>query len=332
MKSGAIVRHGLSILNGPGAFRLLLTLPVFAQHCSRVQLGGASVYLFFALSGYWIARMLATKYGTHYGIFVASRFWRLLPIFLICSAFSWAVFLFGAQIAIPPNINWLHQAFSSIAILGYASLPFRTDNPGWSLDIELQFYILAPIIVWIVARDRWAIPLLAVVSACGWVLVLQATLVPYLIFFSLGIATFAAGRPAKFAALLAIITAIGLAALLISPWRGAVLLGLHPGPNGIYNGWANAIVALGFMPWALQTVFQPDTPLDGLFGDLSYIFYLLHQPILYLAHTERGSMLHRLIVAATAFGLTIALSLLLRQLIDRPANRLRARWVAAKLA
>ena len=81
-------------LSSPGLFRLLLACVVFAQHSTRLVLGGMAVFLFFALSGFWINRMWTEKYGksdTPARTFYISRAWRLLPAFWIANLLAISV-------------------------------------------------------------------------------------------------------------------------------------------------------------------------------------------------------------------------------------------------
>src|ERR1700736_4048071 len=76
---------------GPGFFRLFLSFVVVCHHSFPFRLGAWGVYVFFILSGFWISRMWRQRYAqTHHPLltFMISRWWRLAPVFLICTALS----------------------------------------------------------------------------------------------------------------------------------------------------------------------------------------------------------------------------------------------------
>jgi peptidoglycan/LPS O-acetylase OafA/YrhL len=65
-----------------------------------------------------------------------------------------------------------------------------------------------------------------------------------------------------------------------------------------------------------------------MLGDLSYIVYLLHWPILQAFDTGHGSFAHRTIVLLMALAATLVVSLAVWKFFDRPVNRLRSGWVS----
>ena len=136
--------HTLSRLAAPGCFRLFLALLVLIDHATRLNLGTAAVFVFFTLSGYWIRVMWEKRYSHGpYWIYVVSRFWRLMPVFALGSCICWMLLI--ARGAVPPiHDALLHQLVSNIFIVGYDLLAYRANAPAWSLDIEVQFYLVAP--------------------------------------------------------------------------------------------------------------------------------------------------------------------------------------------
>ncbi|MGA7776184.1 MAG: acyltransferase [Paraburkholderia sp.] len=332
---------------GPGLFRLLLATVVVVYHYSSLALGHAAVYLFFALSGYWVYRMWEDKYRrtrNPYLTFVASRIWRLAPVFLLCSAIASAIFLLLPSIFPPPGHfppvkpNW--GMISSVILLGYHTSTFHPLLPAWSLDIELQFYLLAPFVL--VAMKRRPVATLAVVIA-GCVATAMAysytTLGSYLPFFLIGL--LAAQYPAfifdKRCAIGSLIALSLLLAtfLLVPDLRSALIVGAHPGPLYTYNEALNVAVTLVSVPFVLSTVKNASGALDKLMADLSYSVYLFHWiPDLIVSfyfpelatksHLVRGAYLGGVLI------FTYGVSLMITLLIDRPANEARARFVRAR--
>src|SRR5690349_23197478 len=103
---------------GPGFFRLSLASVVLASHAQRFDIGQAAVFLFFVLSGYWISRMWESKYARGrwpYATFIASRFVRLLPTFLLMNGMLFlAHALAGEHVAMTARA-WI----ANVAMLGY---------------------------------------------------------------------------------------------------------------------------------------------------------------------------------------------------------------------
>jgi len=66
----------------PDLFRNVLAMTVFAHHLTRFSIGNMAVYIFFVLSGYWIARMWVGRYAKSerpFSTFYLSRSLRLIP-------------------------------------------------------------------------------------------------------------------------------------------------------------------------------------------------------------------------------------------------------------
>src|SRR5579863_217672 len=78
----------------PGAFRLFLALMVFVNHFSSLDWGGAAVYAFFVLSGFWIETMWTERYRhcrRPYLTYMVSRVWRLAPVMVLVSLITLAL-------------------------------------------------------------------------------------------------------------------------------------------------------------------------------------------------------------------------------------------------
>jgi peptidoglycan/LPS O-acetylase OafA/YrhL len=139
-KRAPILSFDRLIVN-PGAFRLFLAGLVILSHFSAISTGRVGVALFFMLSGYWISSLWnrVGGYG-HVLKFFGNRFFRIYPLYiavvLIC------ILLFPVRIT--P---------STFLLLGVASTEGpRAIGVEWSLDLELEFYILFPILYFIITR------------------------------------------------------------------------------------------------------------------------------------------------------------------------------------
>ncbi|MBZ5575258.1 MAG: acyltransferase [Acidobacteriia bacterium] len=127
------------------------------------QLGWTGVDLFFVLSGYLITGILVDSVGrrAYYRNFIVRRCLRIFPAYyvslIICCILTyypsfpkWGEFLrLGGwwYVAYLGNVKvFLDVAFPPLAIL----------TPLWSLQVEEQFYLTFPLLVWAVRRKTLA--------------------------------------------------------------------------------------------------------------------------------------------------------------------------------
>jgi peptidoglycan/LPS O-acetylase OafA/YrhL len=318
---------------GPGLFRLALASAVVVYHLSRFAIGAAAVYLFFILSGFWIYRMWMNRYSKvskPYLVYLLSRSWRLIPTFALASALAMLFERFPSSGA----SNHTHYVLSQIFILGYNNLSFKPIVPAWSLDIEMQFYLIAPALVWLLARQKVASILagFAVISLLSSFF-LGAVVTSYLIFFAIGMCAAAVNwQPSGKTALNFSLAALGLVLICaFSPLRSILLVGAHPGKFSPYNPEFNILFALVCTPYALFTTRQRGFASDEMFADLSYIVYLLHWPLIQRFHPAHW--LHsRLVSSLCVCAIIYAVSFLVWKFYDKPINRLRAAWTKRRIA
>src|SRR5258708_13297126 len=89
-------------LLSPGGVRLFLAMVVVVHHSLPLRAGSWAVDVFFVLSGYWITRMWNTRYRQTripYITFLVTRWWRLAPVFLVCTVLAFgstSFFLHGS--------------------------------------------------------------------------------------------------------------------------------------------------------------------------------------------------------------------------------------------
>jgi peptidoglycan/LPS O-acetylase OafA/YrhL len=317
-------------LMAPGFFRFFLALSVVVYHMSRFAIGRTAVYVFFVLSGYWITLMWKRKYaatGSPYVVYLISRLWRLLPVFWLCELLSFGLAPW-VQHRTPSS---LHFWFSQVAILGYNGLPFRPNGPAWSLDVELQFYLLAPFLIW-----RMASSLLIVIAAVSLVasFYFGLGLLSCAIFFAIGIyAAKIQWRPGVVVMAgcgTAIAVLIGTC-LAVPHLNSLILVGAHPGPLSKWNDELQVAIALFAIPFAIYTTGNKSGRIDRILADASYTLYLVHWPLLQWANTHR--IINRETDLCAVFLSCILSSVVLTMYFDGPIQKIRQRWLnAQKLA
>jgi peptidoglycan/LPS O-acetylase OafA/YrhL len=302
---------GLDFVLAPGAFRLVLAGGVVVSHLSSLNIGRLSVLLFFYLSGYWTARIWREKFGERaIGRYYAARYLRVWPLFFL------ATLLAGIARGLPLHIE-------NLTLFGLASTWRDPTGVSWSLDIEVQFYLLLPLVVAFMERAGSAVSLLValVVGVVGcWIAwALQLGLVAkYLPVFVMGALTFSRSwTPSRRAA------GCSLAAFVAA----TALTGFTPflfksdGPpfdEDIYGFfWM-----LPLIPYVAHSLGQPSSRLDRHLGNLSFPLYLVHFPIIALAHAHFG---YTTAVKLAAGAISAIAALLIYIAVDRPIDRLRVR-------
>jgi peptidoglycan/LPS O-acetylase OafA/YrhL len=113
--------------------------------------GHTGVALFMVLSGYLFAKLLDGK-AISYSAFFWNRFFRLAPLLVLVLS------LLGIEKA------WHGELLSYLKLLAYGLVVPRWPNGGWSVAIEIHFYIALPLLLWF--TRRWSgSPLIAIVGA-----------------------------------------------------------------------------------------------------------------------------------------------------------------------
>ena len=261
--------------------------------------GHTGVSLFMTLSGYLFAKLL-DGCDVKYGQFFWNRFLRLVPLLVL------VMIVFGAQ-----KLNADHSPSWPVAVLNYLrtmalGLIYPTwPSGGWSITIELHFYLLLPLLLWLRRRQRLA--LLAIVAMAvifRWVYFENhgevRSLSYWTIFgridqFVLGILAFEFRQIFQNRHRLAI---VGFLAFTGFYWlfdrQGGYgdpsnslrwLWVCLPTIEGLAYGWAIAYYETSFKPKPMGF-----SALWGRFGEYSYSIYLLHGFVVFW--TARNIHLH----------------------------------------
>ena len=117
------------------------------------QHGWMGVDLFFVLSGYLIGwpllRDLAAGRMPDWAGFVVGRAWRILPAYLAVLALYLALPAWREAEAMPPV--WQFLTFTMNVLPEH--LAQRAYSHAWSLCVEEHFYLLFPLVAWLLARS-----------------------------------------------------------------------------------------------------------------------------------------------------------------------------------
>lgn len=314
-----------------GAYRLFLAWLVLTSHANsylpewvgQLALGNIGVFSFFVLSGFVIIEACDRFYRGVPHRFFLNRFLRIYPTYW--GACILAVAIYAAQ----GHPEMSGSAMEVAANIGIAYIPpgtFMWISIAWAVAIELRFYFIAGVVMWLAQRNpAFATPLLGIAGCAALVFYFVAHASGYQIlgtfrhapYFVLGAAGYFAiayaSRPARL---------LGIVAALMSA---------HSFWN--YNAAAPALLELkllmfAFSVIALFTLALANIPAgvvrnDKKLGDFSYPLYLVHWPIIYLVETIVNP--HGMFGYFLAALLSIVFSTLIVFCIDRPLMSLRDR-------
>lgn len=104
--------------------------------------GHTGVALFMTLSGYLFAKLLDGK-SIDYGAFIWNRALRLLPLLFVVVIFVGVAKLMSGK----DLVGYIYSIAKGVL---FPSLP----NGGWSITVELHFYMLLPVLLWMTARSK----------------------------------------------------------------------------------------------------------------------------------------------------------------------------------
>jgi peptidoglycan/LPS O-acetylase OafA/YrhL len=161
-----------------GAWRLALAWLVVADHTSGLNeisanlgIGKIAVSTFFFVSGFLMPLTFDTHYRA-YGMlagsrkFYVNRFLRIYPIYWASLAVTLlAVIVYGPALmehaTTPGDLSRVRTYLANVLLLGLNQTrlwhgDLRFNPPAWTLDIELQYYALVPVILWMTAYRRRA--------------------------------------------------------------------------------------------------------------------------------------------------------------------------------
>lgn len=324
----------MSLTNfGPGSLRFFLAFLVLVEHVSRFQVGKVAVMAFFILSGYWVTRVYCEVYAQHnrgLSTFYKARFLRIGPLFALVALVSVIALALVGQ---PPSPEtWL-----SFAMIGIASHGIDPIGVSWSLDIEMQFYLILPLLVALTGVQK---PLRAVVIGgliLAWILGLTLsrlwgieTVLHYLPMFAAGMAIYFFRWQSSAAlawASLALCAMPIIWAIALPEIRGYLL---HGSGDWFADRSFAMIWAIYLIPFIAFNVRQASSWLDAHLGRLSFFVYLVHFPVIKMARalSETGGLddLQRLICLITSLVLAVVFYLLL----DAPLERVRKRLSAPR--
>lgn len=330
------------LLLDAGKFRLLLASMVVVVHTIGSPFGGAAVYLFFILSGYWIAHMWERQYASArqpHLTFAISRCWRIFPLYWLCYVLMLGVCQMTNR---HDPVTWAHvlspEWLARMTVLVGSAGQERILRPAWSLDYEMQFYLVAP---WVVMALRGAAAQRAGWIGCvvlaGWFATgqgpLPQTVIHYGAFFLAGVLCRQGGwrptpRLAQASAVVFLCMLLGLAGWHVGHRLGKLPVGLHESP------WLNTIVVLAGFPLAVNSCHQTGDRFDRHLGNLAFPLYLSHDlvDVTFEQWLVGKGLAFKAAMLPVEWLLMAALAVAMYLWVDCPLEKLRQGFVARRRA
>ncbi|NIE67777.1 acyltransferase [Burkholderia sp. Ax-1719] len=318
-------------LASPGTIAAWLTFPI--------AWGSAGVPIFFVISGYCIHRSGASRllanpdYRLDAGQFWLRRLVRIYPVLLAALALTFVADSISLTMT-PVSHKILDigpQAFlvNLFSLQGVAGKTYGSNGALWTLSLEVQFYLLYPLLFAV----RRLVGLNAVLAGVAVINVVSAlTLAPHdIVFFTSYWFSWMLGAWIAEARLRGY-EGFRFAYVAAAVFAVAGCVAFHFGQYGAFQLWACAfacyLVKALSRPLASGGVLMP---IFSKLGEFSYSLYLIHLPLFVLL----GSWLFRSELQTSiwaSFGFTLAVlpvAWVFYRLFERPAlnvaSRLRKR-------
>lgn len=314
----------------------------YANHVGFMH-GHDAVTLFFALSGFLIFTLLIREKDTTGTIsirrFYIRRAFRILPLYYLTALAGAVVVTLNWQMVTPRTISeatnpliWVGTALFFYNFLMSQALPI---THLWSLNVEEQFYFIAPqlikrtravpaalmllmsiklilhlgVYLWFQATgDALARYLLVILEAVRFEALALGGLGAYLVYTDHALLQVLFHRAVQIA------SAVGVAAIILRMTPSNPITDLLSA--GVFAVFITNTAA------APRCFYRLETPLLRRLGDLSYAIYMAHAPVLWLLYAAgaRG-----LVYVFAGITLTLACAYAVNITVERPFMRLRER-------
>jgi peptidoglycan/LPS O-acetylase OafA/YrhL len=305
---------------------------------------------FFVLAGYLVigswhsCRARARSTAVAVRDFASRRAWRILPPYLVMLVIL--VPLVRPELLRPGGWGDLARLLS---LQGYLDvhLPATVNVPIWSLTTEVHFYLVAPILAWVVHRfGGWRTWLVAAPFAVWWIHgtwrgeYAEALLPGRIDQFLLGaavaalMARTARGERSRLVEVLTtkgVLPALSLALLAVGTYHGATFQ--HP-IDALWPDLVHPVAALLMAGILVRLVAGPpvrvlEHPALVWLGGISFSLYLWHYVIidqgLRATGGYDGPMAQAVAMCVVLVAAAVAVSALSQRFVERPALRHRTR-------
>lgn len=311
----------------------------FVFPLSILNEGHAGVGLFMALSGYLFAKLLDGK-QISYKQFWYNRVLRLAPLlFLVVVLVGIKKYLSGDEIS-----SYIVKIIKGAI---YPTLP----NGGWSITTEFHFYLVLPLLLWLVSKSRWTLFVVLFTAIFIRVLLFNElgeiqtlsywTIIGRIDQFILGIAAFVFHRSIAGRHELIIVTLVVY--LLFYSWfdarGGFYQYPIYPSPSPLWivlPTLEGAFFAL-MIAWYDSSFRHSRGPFSrfiAIIGTYSYSIYILHFFVVFamarFVHEDLFDISNfylSIVFALLCFLLMVPIGYLSYRFIEVPFLKLRTRYI-----
>lgn len=365
-------------IKGLDGLRAIAFLLVFFYHITWIGFGWIGVQLFYVLSGFLITGLLTDMKsrlsgGAYFIKFYGRRFLRIFPLYYFYLLVMWLVVDWMAAEHFKPKYMSLFQdqfpyaltyIYNFYAASGLFERYTNFLTHLWSLAVEEQFYILWPLLIFLVPRAKYRTAFLSVIGLSVlfrlWISLWDPAAMPgfltpdpmkviyflpfsHLDAFALGALLTVAGiskARAQFIFLLVFLPLLGIVTDVIASgtWLGIANLGLplllpyayksvwgYTVLNYLFAVLMFGVARVGWFERLLE--FRPIAYL----GRISYGLYVYHFAIIWFVTVPFGvdsTAPLPFFNAAIALLLTVAIASLSYHLLEKPLIDLKDRFFA----
>lgn len=271
-------------------------------------------------------------------VYYISRLWRLMPVFYTFSILGLIVNFFTHS-NLFVHLDKYQKAsamVSNVIMLGYANIKAKILVPAWSLDVEMQFYLIFPLIAYFIKKNKSILFyvtalffLVAMYIICFNHSFLLNTSITYLYLFFIGIIVYQYKlRPGiKIEKI-----SIGiLTAIILSQYLIPLLTPYRSGYSKYYTLLSLTLILFA-IPSLINSVYRPSNEKDKFFGEMSFLLYLSHWVWIgpYNNLIQNGTKFARIPYVFGFLFVTFLSAYLVYKFIDRPSERLRHQWVNSR--
>lgn len=308
----AVRYHEDFLLLPPGVVRVILASAVMVSHLSRYDIGRLGVIIFFFLSGYWTSRIWTEKFNERQVMpFYVARALRIYPLFLVVSLISSAF----------SDMRFLPE---KLLLFGIATAGNDPTGVAWSLDIEMQYYLICPLLLSPLRRfPRATLIICAAVTILAWVVTPTLGVRTVLLYLPAFLAGALADQSRYVPSARLSNLSLGFFALAsISAYFTPFFTKMTEDP--FHRDIFALLWMLPLIPYLQRSLAIPSSRLDRAWGDYSYSLYLSHYFVITLVVVQ-GTAIEKVLGTVLSCGLAALLYLL----VDVPINAARYKIVKA---